>query len=179
MRVIEQVVDGFTLDQGFTELPFTLPALVTGQLETLRRAVNLRPRWYQFPTVDPTVAVFPTLGLRGNYEKQFRVEPGSWLWGYTAFGPFSFSVWEEETGRRFSFDFLQAQDAGAGLSTRIPGVRSRLAVLGEPWVILKPGLVNVELYAVAPALGAVTAQELVLWFAEPVCAVEREMSPCA
>lgn len=179
MRIIPQVVDGFTLDQGFTETPWTYPALVTGQLEVLRRAVNLRPRWYQFPTVDPTVAAFPTLGLRGNFEKQIRVEPGSWLWGYAATGTFSFSVWEEETGRRFAFDFLRAQNAVAGLMTGVPGVRSRMAVLGEPWVILEPGLLNVELYAVEPAPPAVTAQELVLWFAEPVCAVEREMSPCA
>jgi hypothetical protein len=168
-------VDGFTLDQGFRNMPFEYPALALGQIELLRKARNLRPKWYQFPTLTGTNA-FPSIGARGSYEKQIRVLSGSWLWAYTMFGAFSFQVTEQATNRKYAFDYELTQTAVGGQFGAVPGVKSRLCMIGEPWLILDPGLVNVELYDTTAALNM---QELVLWFAEPVCAIEREFNPCS
>jgi hypothetical protein len=91
ISLVRQAVDGFTLDQGFRNMPFEYPALAMGQLELLRKAHNFRPKWYQFPTLDGTNA-FPSIGARRQYEKQVRVQPGSWFWGFTMFGAFSWQV---------------------------------------------------------------------------------------
>lgn len=175
MSLTRQAVDGFTLDQGFRNMPFEYPALALGQLEVLRKARNLRPKWYQFPTLDGSTA-FPTIGARGSFERQVRVMAGSWFWGYTMFGAFAWQVTEQATGRRFSFDYQLTQNSvGANFGMMAP-VRSRLAMLGEPWLILHPGMLNVELY---DTTAVVNTQELVLYMAEPVCSVEREMDPCS
>ena len=175
MSLTRQAVDGFSLDQGFRNMPFEYPALVLGQLEVLRKARNIRPKWYQFPTLDGTTA-FPTIHARGAFERQVRVTGGSWFWGYTMFGAFSWQVTEQATGRRFSFDYgLTQNSVGANFGMVAP-VKSRLAMIGEPWLILHPGMLNVELYDVT---GAENVQELVLYMAEPVCSVEREMDACS
>lgn len=176
MRLTKQAVDGFTLDQGWRNMPFEYPALALGQLELLRKAANLRPKWYQFPTLDGSVS-YPTIGQRRQYERQIRVTAGSWLWGYTMFGAFSFNIMEQSTGRKFAFDFVLTQNAGAARFGVMPGTKYNIAMIGEPWLILEPGLVNVELYDTTGLAGQM--QELVLHFAEPVCAVEREVDQCS
>jgi hypothetical protein len=175
MSLFRPSVDGFTLDQGFVNLPFTYPALALGQLETLRKAVNMRPKWYQFPTLESGQTV-PQIGARKQYERQIRVTPGSWLYGYKAFGAFSFNITEQATGRKYAFDYRLSQDAVAAQLGALATVRYQFTLIGEPWVILNPALVNVELY---DTTATVTTQELVLYFAEPVCAVQREMTPCS
>lgn len=175
MSLTQPAVDGFTLDQGFRMMPFEYPALALGQLELLRKARNMRPKWYQFPTLDGSQA-FPTIGARQQFEKQIRVQPGAWLYGFTMFGAFSWQVTEQATGRKLFYDYELTQDSAAAQFTPVPGVKSRLCLIGEPWLILSPALLNVELY---DTTAGVNVQELVLYFAEPVCAVEREMDVCS
>ena len=88
----------------------------------------------------------------------------------------SLNVQEQATGRKFAYDYVHTQNAvGANFGMMNP-IKQLFAMIGEPWLILEPGQLNVELYDVT---ATVTTQELVLYFAEPVCAVEREVDRCS
>ena len=186
-------VDGFTLDPTLRPLVHTAGALQVSVIEELRQAHNFRPRWHVIPSVGAGLPF--TLPAREMREYQIRVEPGSWWWGWqaAAFGPgapFSFNVTEESTGRKLCSDLkLAYMDFWLDMSPFPGGFlpfftvrRMKYAVnfLGEPWLILEPGLLNVEIYNVAANGFASACQpQVILMMAEPVCAAVREMNPCS
>lgn len=177
-----QPVDGFTLDPLVRPLPQTYPALSLSAIDLLRQASNYRPRWYVVPVRagDPPVV----LAARQTYECQLQIVAGSWWWGWQAdvplLGalnrPFGFNVTEESTGRRFASDLARVNAAGAfGLPFTGWGLKHPINFLAEPWLVLEPGLLNVELYSV---LTIDITPQFILMFAEPSCAGVREVQPC-
>jgi hypothetical protein len=163
-------VDGFTLDCKFRIMPGLSGALLLGQLDLLRRGRNFRPRWFAFPHPAAS-SVVPVLAAREAFEEQFRVEPGSWWWGWKcSSSSVAIQITEEETGRKFCSDFQVPN-----YHRSAPGTWFSPNLLTEPWLILDPGLLNVEMHSTSDS--QITVQ-LVLMFSEPVCAVERGVDPC-
>lgn len=167
---LEYPMDGFTLDTRVRIMPMLAPALCLGQIDTLRRARNYRPRWFSTP--HNSDSGMPTLGARASYEEQIQLEPGSWWWGWKVNNPavLAFQVTEEETGRKFCVD-LQTPS----YLTQAPNTWFCPNLLASPWLILSPGLLNLEVHSTSNSQQTV---QLVLMFAEPVCAIERSVDPC-
>lgn len=144
--------------------------LALSQLEVLRRANLLRPRWYVVPD-DINTPVLPY----DTTEYQVSLTPGSYLWAVTlvqynsdfepvAPGNILIQVTDACTNIPLFSDFA----SGGGISvqpTAPSGTGSLVPMpLPSPRLILAPGLVNVE---VANNSGTAITAQLVLYFAEP------------
>jgi hypothetical protein len=175
--MLRHVVDGFTYNSSLQYLPCRFFPNALAQLDILRRAANLRARWFVVPDdMNQPVAPFDTLYY------QIAVAEGSYLWGYSfasmsATDPNGASIAttasdilvqlvDSCTGVPLGVDFMN----GGGLHSTF-SARCLPTLLTQPRLILEPGLVNVELSN--RTANTITCQ-LLLHFAEPCRVVEEE-----
>lgn len=167
--MLPNVIDGFALNSGLLFLPKRWFPNALAQLDVLRRAANYRPRWYCVPdgiNFTEAIAAYSTLQF------QVQVVPGSYLLGFNWFvldgelSDFWIQVTDSCTEIPLSSDF----QSGAGFR---PSGASQLwpRLLGQPRLILEPGLLNVEL---ANTTASARQCQLLLHFAEPCQEIERQ-----
>jgi hypothetical protein len=164
------IMDGFTYNLNIRHTAMNYYPLALDQLEVIRRANLMRPRWYVVPTdQDQPVAAYDTV------QYQTSVTPGSYLWAVTvivydgAYNPvvgtdILLQVTDACSGVSLFNDFV----TGSGLQTE-PNAPNNLGypvpqLLSSPRLILEPGLVSVE---VANRSGSSVTAQTVLYFAEP------------
>ncbi len=171
---LEQIVDAFSYNLNYRDLPYRYSVSTIKQMEVLRRANNYRPREYVVP--DPfNVPIPPYLQV----EYQLRVTPGSFIWAVLAtsflpeehYAPINagnvlVQITDSCTGVKFFNDFatcsaFQAPQMRAAADTNY-GIEP--FILPEMRLIGKPGHVNVEL---ANASGVNQYIQFVLFAAEP------------
>lgn len=167
--MLPNIVDGFTLNAALLYLPKRFFPNALAQLDVLRRAANYRPRWYCVPDdFNQPVAAYDTL------QYQIQVVPGSYLWGM------NWTVLDGELSDLYiqitdsCTEIPLGSDFQAGAAFR-PSGASQLwpRILGQPRLILEPGLVNVE---IANTQASSRQCQLLLHFAEPCQQLEEQ--PC-
>ncbi len=164
------LMDGFLYNVQVRYTAQIYAPLALSQLEVLRRANLLRPRWFAIPDdIGTPIPAYDT------YEDQVSVTPGSYLWAVTlvqydedfepvAPGNVLIQITDACTNIPLFSDFASGgcissqPDAPNGQGTLVP------MPLPTPRLILAPGLVNVE---VANNSGEALTAQLVLYFAEP------------
>lgn len=169
MEMLKPVVDGFMYNSSLLLLPNRFGPMALEQMELLRRANNLRARWWIAPDPegDP-IAAYDT------FQYQCEVAAGTWLWAYmfSAQTPGALStdllvsVTDSCTGVPLFNDFANCGVVNSnGNSKMLP------VILTQPRVFLQPALVNVE---IANRTSADRLCQLLLMFAEP-CLVFQDM----
>lgn len=177
--MLTNIIDGWALNASIRYLPYRATPMLLGQLEPLRRAHNYRERIWVLPD-DLTIAI----PARGQFNRQIRVTPNSWLWGgtfykfsnedeenlFTPVAPddLSLQIADDATGCQFGSEFITANSLfpGGGFSTP--------ALLTQPRIFVKGGLLSVEIANLA-ATDALC--QLQLCFSEP-CELRMEGSQC-
>lgn len=171
-RQLNQIVDGFTYNNFFRELPVRLYEAQLGQMDVLRRANNYRPRWYVAPdNLNDPITAYET------FEMQIRITPRSYLWGFTFFSFDAAGGYEPQFGGDVLVSVTEACNGVAMFSefataAGLQGLQRRGSNTGvnnpnllmQPRLILEPGLVNVE---ISNRLGTDQYCQLVLFCAEP------------
>ena len=165
---LKPIVDGFMYNTSLLLLQNRFFPFALGEMEIVRRANNLRPRWWCIPDeFGEPIAAYDT------FQFQVNVAPGSYLYGMM-FNNITnpdlptdllVSIVDSCTGIPLFNDFVNCGAiASNGNSKMLP------VLLTKPRLILEPGLVNVE---IANRTGATVNCQLVLMFAEP-CRVFQE-----
>lgn len=148
---IPQVVDGFSYNPWFTWAQERFFPNALAHLDILRRASNLRTRWWVVPDdINQPIEPYDTLYV------QTSVAAGSYLWGYN-FAALSATDPDGAPTEVAATDLLiQAVDSctgvplfmdfaiGGGCSSN-GNSKMRPMILSVPRIILEPGLVNVEI----------------------------------
>ena len=165
------LMDGFVYNTAIRYTAMNYYPIALAQLETLRRANLLRPRWFVLPDdQDTPIAAYQTM------EYQVSVSPGSYLWAINAvtydssYDPITsdnilLQVTDSCTGVALFSDFATTR----GMSTQPNAPVNPLGypipqLLAAPRLILEPGLVTVE---IANRSAASIITQVVLFFAEP------------
>lgn len=157
---LPNIIDGFSINSALLYLPKRFWPNALAQLDVIRRAANLRPRWVVVPDdFNQPIAAYDTL------QYQLQVVPGSYLWA------FNFTVLDGETNDLWiqvtdsCTEIPLGSDFQAGSAFRPSGASALWPrLLGQPRLILEPGLVNVE---IANTTGESRTCQLLLHFAEP------------
>ena len=164
------LMDGFAYNTNIRFTASNYYAIALQQLNIIRRANLLRPRWYVVPTdQDQPVQGYQTV------EYQVSVTPGSYLWAIGvlvydgSYTPVSgddilIQITDACSGIGLFNDFA----TGSGFQSE-PNAPNNLGypipqLLSGPRLILEPGLVSVE---VANRSGTSITTQTVLYFAEP------------
>jgi hypothetical protein len=167
------IVDGLCYDLTIgPTLPQLYKPMAMGQLEKVRKAQGLRPKWYAVPEQNGVIEV-PSLGY---YRAQIQVEPGSYLIGilptndvFTTITGFELKLWEGETGIQFFHNFVEMS---AFIDAVPPTPDSPAIYLPEPRLILHPGWIGVEIANMFGG-GAVPGVEwFMLLVAEPITPIQ-------
>ena len=149
--VIPQIVDGFSYNTQLLYLPNRYFPNALAQLDILRRAANMRARWFVIPDdIDTPLLPYDTLYY------QIEMAGGSYLWGYNFNTISATSPADEPTESTASDILLQMvdsctgvplfQDFVNGFGNSITGNSRAIPILlTQPRLILDPGLVNIEL----------------------------------
>ena len=178
--MLTNIIDGWSLNAAIRYLPYRPTAILLGQLEPLRRAHNYRERIWVLPD-DLTIAI----PARGQYNRQIRVTPNSWLWGGTfyqfsdedeehLFNPvapidLSLQITDDATGCQFGSEFILANALfpGGGVLSPSPAADRNISspcLLTQPRVFVKGGLLSIEI----ANLSALDVKcQLQLCFSEP------------
>jgi len=175
MNFQPDIVDGFTYRPDLVYNPSSPFIMGVGQLDTLRRAANYRPRWYTLPEEkNLPIAAFDTS------REQIHLIPGSLIWGMMmtdgideappAVAPpptpsvNQFRIFDEQASIAFQSDF------------RCFLTNQGVIVLAEPLLIVGDGLLNVEITNVSPHNA--NSPQLVLLVAEPCAPMEMHSTEC-
>ena len=167
---LKHVVDGFTYNTQLLYLSNRYFPNALAQLDILRRAANLRARWFCIPdSLDQPIQPYDTLYY------QIQMQENSYVYGYQfssisalnpAGGPAEPSasdlliqLVDSCTGIPLFQDFANAGGAHSNFTARCIPI-----LLTQPRLILSPALVNVEISNRTP--NTITCQLLVL-VAEP------------
>lgn len=178
--MLKQIVDGFSYNTMLMYLQNRYFPHALTQLDTLRRAVNYRARWFVVPDdISQPIQPYDTLYY------QIAVAARSYLWGYQFS---SISATATENGQQApvattATDLLiQAVDSctgiplfqdfanGGGLHSDFTS-RALPILLSQPRLILEPGLVNVQ---IANRTANTITCQLLLHFAEPCKVITEE-----
>jgi hypothetical protein len=181
--MLKNIEDGWLLNTSIRYLPFRFLPMALGQMEVLRRAHNFRPRQWVLP--DNLRDAIPA---RGQLNRQIRVIPNSYLWGFTVYefiteGEFAFipipavhlsiQITDEATGAQFGSEFLTVQNAGFPTGPTTPAVTTPI-LLTQPRLITDPGLLSVQ---IANTSDEEALCQLMLCFLEP-CELRYEGEQC-
>jgi hypothetical protein len=168
--MLKQVVDAFSYNTMLLYLAGRYSPNALAQLDILRRAANLRAKWWVVPDdIDQPIAPFDTLYY------QISVVGGSYLWGYafaglSAIGPdgraaevtaadLCIEAVDSCTGVPLFQDFACGKGCHSNFTARFPAI-----LLTQPRLILEPGQVNVE---IANRTANTVTCQLLMMFAEP------------
>lgn len=173
---IPHVVDGFSYNTQLKYLPYRFFPNALAQLDILRRAANLRARWFVVPDdIDQPIQPYDTLYY------QIEMAGGSYLWGYQ-FSSISAVDPDGDPAETTAADILvQAVDSCTGVPiaqdfTNGAGSHSNFTsrclpvLMTQPRLILDPGLVNVEISN--RTANTITCQ-LLLMTAEPCKVIDE------
>lgn len=165
---LKPIVDGFMYNTSLLLLANRFGPMALGEMEIVRRAHNLRPRWWCIPDdFGEPIAPYDT------FQFQVDVAPGSYLFGmmFCVITPGALvtdmliSVTDSCTGIPLFNDFVNCGGVSSNFNSKMLPV-----LLTKPRLILEPGLVNVE---IANRTNANRNCQLLLMFAEP-CRVFEE-----
>ena len=175
---LPQILDGFSYNDQLIYQPNRYWPLALAELDTLRRAANLRPREWCVPdNFNQPIAGFDT------FYYQISINGGSYLWGYnfvtlSAIAPGGAPAVTTATDMLIQLTdsctevpIFQDFASGGGCSTS-GNARCFPILLTKPRLILDPGLINVEIANRTP--NAIVCQ-LRLRFAEN-CKIADECS---
>lgn len=158
MTDMPMIVDGFSYALNYQ--PYNSLNMLLGDknMDALRRAKNYRMHWYVVPGFG---ALTPSNWSTQTY--QIRVAPGSWIYAIDVTIIPGVSPTTGAPTEPVSPGMYRVTDACTGASTSDYGVTGFANAIGvgyftTPWLILEPGLLNVELF---------NPQQLVLRVAEP------------
>lgn len=174
---IPHVVDGFSYNTQLKYFPYRYFPNALSQLDILRRAANLRARWFVVPDdIDQPVAAYDTLYY------QIAMAGGSYLYGYmfasisavdsngapaaTTAADILIQVVDSCSGVPLFQDFANGFGNHSDYSARCLPI-----LLTQPRLILEPGLVNVEISN--RTANTITCQ-LLLLTAEPCKIIEEQ-----
>lgn len=176
MTPAPQILDGFSYPVAYSTRPLfgIWYQAALDRLETLRRNQGqYRPRWWVIPDI------FTAIVARRTVYYQFQVPCGSWLWGASYIaesiltGQMSVTI-RETGGPAIPLHTLFSEIATGktltnpfGDTTFVPDTDflfPPVMLLAEPWLILEPGEMNVE---VTNNSATDSRMQLVLFFAEP------------
>ena len=173
-NLLPNIVDGFSYNTMLQELPLRWEPMALAQMETLRRAVNYRARWYVVPDDLEPIAAFDTIYY------QVRTAGGAYLWGYRfanltpdgAPTDLLIQATDSCTGIPLFQDFVSGGEAAVNSEGAADfGARVNPIILTQPRLILEPGLVNVE---IANKSAASATCQLLLMFSEPCRIITEE-----
>jgi hypothetical protein len=165
------LMDGFAYNPAIRYTAMNYYPMALAQLEIIRRANLMRPRWFVYPDdQDNPIAAYQT------FEYQCSVAPGSYLWAINAvtydedYAPVTSSdillqLTDSCTGVPLFSDFVTTQ----GMSVQPDAPVNPLGyptpqLLAAPRLILEPGLVTAE---IANRSASAVRTQIVLYFAEP------------
>jgi len=165
------LMDGFAYNPAVRYTPHNYYPIALAQMELLRRANLLRPRWFVLPDDEQTpIAAYQTM------EYQVSVTPGSYLWAIScvtynaSYVPVAASniliqVTDSCTGIPTFSDFVTTRGMSQQPSAPVNPLGYPIPMLfTAPRLILEPGLVTVE---VANRSADEVITQIVLYFAEP------------
>lgn len=177
-QYVKQVVDGFSYNTALQYLPCRYFPNALASLDILRRAANLRARWF----VAPDDITGQPLQPYDTFYTQFEVPGGSRLWGWnfasiseiepsgTVIAGVNSHVavqWVDNcSGVPAGQDVMNGGGMSANYSSRVLPV-----VPTKPRVFLDPGTVNVEVCNLTR--NTITCQ-LLLCFAEPCRLIDEQ-----
>jgi hypothetical protein len=175
--MLKHVVDGFSYNDSLQYVSNRYFPNALSQLDILRRAANLRARWFVVPDdIDQPIAPYDTLYY------QINVAGGSYLWGYS-FSSLSATDPDDAPVATTAADLLiQAVDSCTGValwedfacakgSHSDYTARCTPILITQPRLVLEPGLVNIQISNRTP--NTITCQWL-LHFAEPCRLVDEQ-----
>ena len=175
---IPQVVDGFTYNTQLLYLPNRYFPNALAQLDILRRAANLRARWFVVPDdIDQPIAPYDT------FYYQIEMAGGSYVYGYQFTALSALDPTGAPTVANNSDILVQAIDSCTGIPLFQDFVNAQGScnsnftsrgvpvLMTQARLILEPGLVNVELSN--RTANSITCQILILT-AEPCKVVNEE-----
>jgi hypothetical protein len=175
--LIPQVVDGFSYNTQLLYLPNRYFPNALAQMDILRRAANLRARWFVVPDdIDQPIQPYDTLYY------QIAMAGGSYLYGYefasisatapgggstpTTAGDILIQAVDSCSGVPLFQDFANGGGNHSNFTARAAPI-----LLTQPRLVLDPGLVNVELSN--RTANTITCQ-LLLLTAEPCKVITEE-----
>lgn len=174
MAALPNIVDGFTLNTGLLYLPNRFFPNALAQLDILRRANNLRPRWFTVPQEsDQPIQPYDTL------QYQIDLNPGSYVWAlnFTELGrdsgSYDLSVQITDSCTEITF-FSDFKNANGLHSNNAVGLFPVLCT--QPRIILEPGRLNVE---IANQGGSARTCQLLIHAAEPCMLIDEPNIRCA
>jgi hypothetical protein len=175
--ILDQVVDGFSYNTNLLYLPNRYWPNALAQLDILRRANNLRARWFVIPDdIDQPIQAYDTLYF------QIQVEPGSYFFGYQFATIKALDPSGSPVGTTESDILLQAVDSCPGIPlfqdfANGGGCHSNFSarclpiLLTQPRLVLEPGLVNIQ---VSNRTANTIYCQWLLHFAEPCRVITEE-----
>lgn len=188
MPDFERVVDGFFEDFRLRPQCLSyLPLALSHNMLPVRMAFgDRRPRYVTVPT-----SLQVQIPVTSFYEEQISVLPGSILWGLSVICKdedpsqlqnYSIRITDLQTGIEIFSEFTNVEmlnpagiDAGNG--TRAEGAPF---ILPEPYIILDPGLLMVEIGTLNNATFLTTEPvQILMFFSEPIqtCEMDRAKQP--
>lgn len=179
--MLTNIVDGWLLNTRIRYLPYRAAPMQLGQMEALRRAHNYRDQIFVLPP-DGLQTPVPAYG---QYNRQFRTTPGSYLWAmsfweFTTAGgggvgagqapsDFSLQITDEASGAEIASEFLSANLFWPGADGFLPQV-----MLTQPRLFTGDGLVSVR---IANTDSAAHFCQLLMYFLQP-CELRNEGDQC-
>lgn len=183
--MLTNIVDGFLLNPRIRYLPYRAAPMELGQMEALRRAHNYRDQIFVHPPDGLTTPV----PAYGQYNRQFRTTPNSYLWALSfwefasvggedspltigagiAPADFSLQITDEASGSEIASEFISSKLFWPGADGFMPQV-----LLTQPRLFPTHGLVSVR---IANKAAVPHFCQLLLFFLEP-CEL-RENAQCA
>jgi hypothetical protein len=180
--MLTNIVDGWLLNTRIRYLPFRATPMMLGQMEALRRAHNLRDQIFVHPPdgLDTPIAAY------GQYNRQFRTTPNSYLWALSfrefatleggtigdSIPPddFSLQITDEASGAEIASEFITAKIFWPGSDGFLPQVP-----LTQPRLFSGAGLVSVRIANIDTVPHFC---QLLMYFLEP-CEARLEKGQCA
>ena len=142
MPILRTVVDGFTMDSKLLPVWMHYRTAAVAQMDTLRRTQGFQVRWMVIPQEGTSL-----LEAWGEIEFESRINPGSWIWGYSLVArtagvddppDVSIELQDEGSGQKFMANYVRG-DAWA-LDNRAADDRGRMpAVMPAPFCVTSPG----------------------------------------